>query len=72
MNSYTEFNDKERDLLLDILTERLESLREEVRHTDARAYKEGLKLDRAALQTLSSKICTPEEIPLVKKDKSNV
>lgn len=51
-----ELDDTERNLLLSILNERLEALREEVQHTDTRAYKNELKVDRTALQRLADKI----------------
>ena len=56
MKTTLEFDDTELSLLLGILTDKLESLRDEVQHTDARAYKKGLNIDRATLQTLVDKI----------------
>ena len=56
MSAYLEIDEKDRTMLLHILTERLKSLREEIQHTDTRAYKEGLKVDQAGLQKLIEKV----------------
>lgn len=56
MSVYLELDENDRTFLLNILTQRLESLREEIVHTDTRAFKEGLRQEEAGLQKLIDKV----------------
>lgn len=51
-----QFNQKELDLILEILRSRLGTLREEIYHAEAPAFKDDLKQKKEVLQAVIGKI----------------
>lgn len=56
MHRHIEVDETEHGLLLEVLSERMVALRDEVQHTDNRAFKDGLKIDKAKLQELTDRV----------------
>lgn len=53
---------RETDLLMGVLERRLLDLRRELQHTDRQAFREALKADAAALDSLLEKLKPPAAI----------
>jgi hypothetical protein len=53
---------KEMDLLMSLLTHRLEDLHREIHHTDSRSFKAELKADEGTLMGILTKLKTPAAI----------
>jgi len=56
MRVHIDIDENDHELLLEILSARLEALRDEVQHTDNRAFRDGLKVDKTKLQELLVRI----------------
>lgn len=56
MSVRIDVSEAEQVLLVDVLSDRLKALREEVSHTDNRAFRKGLELDEDKLKELIGRI----------------